>query len=462
MPAQTWVTDTLPEGTSFLQAQYWDGQNSVPFPPDYVDEDVVAWNMGEMQPGEWFDFAMLLDIDPALPPDTELTNCATIGIDGEDGYPYDNTACVVDAVRDAGPNLRVQKYFWWEDHDRLSYELLIQNIGTQNLDNVWFTDTYPISTTFNGDWWVNYGPYLQMTHDEANHQLIFWIESLDRGWNADISFRVDLDPEVVNVQGLAFTNTLDAPYPEDVFPDDNYKEVVAYTGPDVYVNKSLSGGELQPGEIVTFSVQVGNQNVWPWDGDPAYGSHITDTLPEGMTFITATAPWNPEEAWAPESIAGNEIAWGFWTMWSNSTWYFDIVAQISDDLVGGEVLTNRIEAYGDSPNDIEPNWENNVYELDMTIEAAPQASFTTNSPVRFGEAMIFTNSSIPGYPSPTYAWDFGDGSTSSIENPTHLYAAAGTYTVTLTVTNEIGSSSFSQEVEVEQPLIHLPLIFKNN
>jgi PKD repeat protein len=69
---------------------------------------------------------------------------------------------------------------------------------------------------------------------------------------------------------------------------------------------------------------------------------------------------------------------------------------------------------------------------------------------------------ILGYPSPTYAWDFGDGSTSSVENPTHLYAAAGTYTVTLIVTNEIGSSTFSQEVEVNQPLIHLPLIFKNN
>jgi hypothetical protein len=54
---------------------------------------------------------MLLDIGPALPPDTEITSCATIGIDGEDGYqvmtlpawwmPY------------SWSNLRVQKYFWW-------------------------------------------------------------------------------------------------------------------------------------------------------------------------------------------------------------------------------------------------------------------------------------------------------------------------------------------------------------
>jgi PKD repeat protein len=34
----------------------------------------------------------------------------------------------------------------------------------------------------------------------------------------------------------------------------------------------------------------------------------------------------------------------------------------------------------------------------------------------------------------TYLWDFGDGDTSSLSNPTHSYTANGTYTVTLTTT----------------------------
>jgi PKD repeat protein len=33
----------------------------------------------------------------------------------------------------------------------------------------------------------------------------------------------------------------------------------------------------------------------------------------------------------------------------------------------------------------------------------------------------------------TYAWNFGDGSTGTSENPTHAYTAGGTYTVTLVV-----------------------------
>jgi hypothetical protein len=34
-----------------------------------------------------------------------------------------------------------------------------------------------------------------------------------------------------------------------------------------------------------------------------------------------------------------------------------------------------------------------------------------------------------------YSWDFGDGTTSQIENPTHSYSSAGTYTVQLIATN---------------------------
>ncbi|WKV11400.1 PKD domain-containing protein [Marivirga harenae] len=58
----------------------------------------------------------------------------------------------------------------------------------------------------------------------------------------------------------------------------------------------------------------------------------------------------------------------------------------------------------------------------------------------------FTNSSIDGE---SYSWDFGDDSgTSTEENPSYTYAASGTYTVELTVTNSAGSSSSTEEVTV--------------
>jgi PKD repeat protein len=49
----------------------------------------------------------------------------------------------------------------------------------------------------------------------------------------------------------------------------------------------------------------------------------------------------------------------------------------------------------------------------------------------------------------SYAWDFGDGATSTGQNPSHTYAADGTYTVSLTVTDDSAATdTASQDVTV--------------
>jgi len=51
-----------------------------------------------------------------------------------------------------------------------------------------------------------------------------------------------------------------------------------------------------------------------------------------------------------------------------------------------------------------------------------------------------------------YSWSFGDGTTASAADPNHSFGAAGTYSVTLTVTdNQRVSSSISQPVTVTAP-----------
>jgi PKD repeat protein len=70
----------------------------------------------------------------------------------------------------------------------------------------------------------------------------------------------------------------------------------------------------------------------------------------------------------------------------------------------------------------------------------------------------FTNASMYG---DTYLWDFGDGITSTEMSPVHVFAAEGTYTVTLWVFNECGVAMFEAEVWVEQGYFYmLPLQFK--
>ncbi|MBB3083226.1 PKD domain-containing protein [Geodermatophilus sabuli] len=84
------------------------------------------------------------------------------------------------------------------------------------------------------------------------------------------------------------------------------------------------------------------------------------------------------------------------------------------------------------------------WHADLAAQAAPPvaptASFTTS--VTSGQAPLpvqFTDTSS-GTPT-SWAWDFGDGTTATTQNPAHTYAAPGTYTVTLAVTNAAGSST---------------------
>lgn len=79
----------------------------------------------------------------------------------------------------------------------------------------------------------------------------------------------------------------------------------------------------------------------------------------------------------------------------------------------------------------------------------PIASFT-DTPGCFSAGVPFTDQSNQngGGPITGWSWNFGDGSTSSTQNPNHTYSAAGTYVVTLTVTNGGCTSTYTSNVTV--------------
>jgi PKD repeat protein len=76
----------------------------------------------------------------------------------------------------------------------------------------------------------------------------------------------------------------------------------------------------------------------------------------------------------------------------------------------------------------------------VVVPVADFAASATGAEV--GETITLTDLSTN---TPTgWAWDFGDGSTSAVQNPTHAYAVPGSYDVTLTATNASGSDSITK------------------
>ncbi len=78
----------------------------------------------------------------------------------------------------------------------------------------------------------------------------------------------------------------------------------------------------------------------------------------------------------------------------------------------------------------------------IVVNTTPTAGFTSAAN---GLTVTFTNTTIGAV---SYSWDFGDGSSSTEVNPTHTYAADGTYTVILSATNACGTVIRTQTVTV--------------
>jgi Zn-dependent metalloprotease len=80
-----------------------------------------------------------------------------------------------------------------------------------------------------------------------------------------------------------------------------------------------------------------------------------------------------------------------------------------------------------------------VVGITLVCPGPPVANFSAY-PLSGGIPMTTTFTDLSQAAS-SWSWNFGDGGVSTLKNPTHTYTAIGTYTVTLTATNQFGSDT---------------------
>jgi PKD repeat protein len=117
---------------------------------------------------------------------------------------------------------------------------------------------------------------------------------------------------------------------------------------------------------------------------------------------------------------------------------YDITLTVTN-AIGSDTLTKQEYVFVTSPNPIHANF--------VAVNKEGPSPLT----VSFTDTSFITD--IPGYPPlNSWLWDFGDGTNSNIQNPTHLYLNAGNYHVTLTVSNSVDSDSKTKDFIVVVPV----------
>ncbi|MHC1579830.1 MAG: PKD domain-containing protein, partial [Candidatus Alkanophagales archaeon] len=140
-------------------------------------------------------------------------------------------------------------------------------------------------------------------------------------------------------------------------------------------------------------------------------------------------------------IVGNRLIWSVGELSVNETWSvsFDVKPLVSGDVVLN--TENSIVAYEDVFGE---EHEVPLPSLSVAVTAPPVAAATARPNETYTYENITFDASASYDPDGyivSYEWDFGDGTTASGAVVTHAYADDGTYTATLTVTDNHGAKN---------------------
>ena len=234
-----------------------------------------------------------------------------------------------------------------------------------------------------------------------------------------------------------------------------------------------------PNDTTAFSdatTTVGNIVSWDWD----FGDGNTDTVQNPTNIYPTNGNYNVTLVVVSNNGCVNSITQtitiqplptaGFV---SSAQCFVDSVYFTDISTTGNGIITGWNWDFGDSDTSSAQNPSHfyfspgsyNVTLIAMssfgcldtitqaiTVQPAPNAAFGNNS-VCLNETTIFTDSSTTSFGNViSWQWDFGDGNTSTSQNPTNTYLSDGTHNVQLIVSSDNGCSDTLIQTIVIYPL----------
>ncbi|HWQ47583.1 MAG TPA: PKD domain-containing protein [Methanosarcina sp.] len=214
----------------------------------------------------------------------------------------------------------------------------------------------------------------------------------------------------------------------DIYDDKIVYDKFGYGYAGIYMNNISTQKETQinSSEGAGAPRVYGNRIVWQDNNNIIMYDLSTNTETQITTSGAANYP----------AIYGDRIVWSDGRNDVSNIYMYDLSTNTETQITTSGAATNPDIYDGKIVWQDGRNGKSNIYMAPLTVIADFSASPTSGkAPLK----VQFTDKSI-GTPT-KWKWNFGDGTTSTVQNPTHKYSKVGSYTVKLTATNAEGSNT---------------------
>jgi PKD repeat protein len=251
--------------------------------------------------------------------------------------------------------------------------------------------------------------------------------------------------------GIPGYHTVSLPTLTNVQPGDKFSVVVRYQTPNYYypipVEKPFSGYSSKATASAGQSYTSSTGTAWT---DLTASSPNTNVCLKVYTVTSATTVKTPVASFSGTPTSGvAPLAVTFTDASTNSptSWVWTFGDGATSTLRNPSHTYTKAGTYTVSLKATNAGGSNTLTKAGyITVTAAPvapAASFT-GTPTS-GVAPLTVTFADSSTNSPTsWVWTFGDGTTSTLRNPSHIYSSAGTYTVSLKATNAGGSNTLTK------------------
>ncbi len=314
------VTDAVPAGTTFVSASGGGTESG----------GTVTWDLGNLASGASTSVSMTVDVAPGR--DADLSNTASVTSATSDPDPSDNSDTETTTVeRSADVSITKSDSADPIDvTDPLTYTLEVSNAGPSTATDTVVTDPLPAGMTF-----VSATPTTGSCA-ESGGTVTCSLGTLAPGATETITIDVIADPASAGTPDNTATASTTTPDP-DPSNDEATESTTVVAQADLSIAKIDSSDPIDAGSPLTYTIDVRNDGP-----SEATNVVVTDPLPAGTTFVSATAGG---------SHAGGTVTWSLGTMASGDSATLQVTVQVDADRAAA--LSNTATVVSDV-NDPDP------------------------------------------------------------------------------------------------------------